>query len=213
MADGNDRSGNQRGGGRDKGARDRSRRRVPKKPTAAWLERAALYYLERYSSSAGNLRRVLMRKIDRSVRYHGGEASDWAPVVAALVERLVASGIVDDRRYAEGRARSLFREGLSARGIGQRLALKQVAAADIEAAIAAAAEEVGLGEAASRDEFDLRAAIIRARRRRIGPFGPEAGRAARRARELAALGRAGFSYELARRVVDAPDAAALEEEE
>ena len=212
MDNGNERSGARGKGARGKGGSNGNRRRAPRKPTPEWLERAALYYLERYASSAGNLGRVLMRKIDRAVRYHGGEAADWAPAVAALVERFVESGILDDRRYAEGRARSLFRQGVPARAIHRRLAMKQVAAADIEAAIAATAEEAGLGQAASRDEFDLRAAIVQARRRRIGPFGPQAGREDRRARELAALGRAGFSYDLARRVVEAPDPAALEEE-
>ncbi|MHA1114431.1 MAG: regulatory protein RecX, partial [Alphaproteobacteria bacterium] len=57
---------------------------------------------------------------------------------------------------------------------------------------------------------DLAAAIAYARRRRLGPWRVAAARAERRERDLAALARAGFNYDLARRVVDAPDTAAAE---
>ena len=51
--------------------REAKRRRVPRKATPKRLERVALHYLERYSSSSENLRRVLMRRVERSARAHG----------------------------------------------------------------------------------------------------------------------------------------------
>lgn len=59
---------------------------------------------------------------------------------------------------------------------------------------------------------ELAAATTYARRRRLGPWGPAATRAERRPRDLAALGRAGFGYQVARKVVEADDAEALERE-
>ena len=59
--------------------------------------------------------------------------------------------------------------------------------------------------------LDLDAACNYARRRRLGPW-RSAGRAERRERDLAALARQGFGYELALRVIDAEDTAVLEEE-
>ena len=68
----------------------------------------------------------------------------------------------------------------------------------------------GLDEAG---ENDLKAALIFARRKRLGPFADPARRAAARMKHLAAMARAGFSGELARRIVDAVDPDALAEEE
>jgi regulatory protein len=66
-----------------------------------------------------------------------------------------------------------------------------------------------------RDEMaepDLAAALTFARRRRLGPYRSAANRVEHRERDLAALGRQGFPYEVARRVIEADDAAALEDE-
>ena len=62
------------------------------------------------------------------------------------------------------------------------------------------------------DEPDLIAALIFARRWRLGPYRAQSTRADRRTRDLAALGRQGFAYDVARRIIDAEDAATLEDE-
>jgi len=61
-------------------------------------------------------------------------------------------------------------------------------------------------------EPDLAAALAFARRRRLGPYRASAARGAHRTRDLAALGRQGFAYALARRVIEAADLADLEAE-
>ena len=43
----------------------KKQRKPPRKATAASLENAALYYLERFATSSENLRRVLMRRVER----------------------------------------------------------------------------------------------------------------------------------------------------
>ena len=57
----------------------------------------------------------------------------------------------------------------------------------------------------STGDPELAAALTYARRRRIGPYRPAGDRAAARARDLAALSRQGFDYDVARRVIDADD--------
>jgi regulatory protein len=52
--------------------------------------------------------------------------------------------------------------------------------------------------------------VTLARRRRLGPYRPEADREARREKDLAALARAGFGYDIARTVIEASDIEALE---
>ncbi len=168
--------------------------RRPRKVTAKSLDNAALHYLQRFATSAENLRRVLMRRVERSARAHETDRDEGAAHVDALVERFVSAGLVDDRVYAEGRALSLHRRGTAARVIRGRLRQKGVGDDDIEAALATVAEE--------NPDGDLAAAVNLARRRRLGPYrstGPEPDR---RQRDLAALARAGFSYDIARRVLD-----------
>ncbi|MBM3534482.1 MAG: RecX family transcriptional regulator [Alphaproteobacteria bacterium] len=177
-----------------------TRRKPPRKVTQPSLERAALAYLERFAASTESLRRVLLRKIERSARVHDidrAEASAW---VEALIERYLRSGLLDDRAYAEARTASLRRQGRSARAIADRLAQKGVGRKAIADALAPTRIE--------RDELDAAARL--ARRRRIGPFRPEAERREHRERDLATLGRAGFAFETARKVVLAESSEALD---
>jgi regulatory protein len=170
-------------------------RKGPKPASPELLEKAALHYLERYASSAQNLRRVLMRRVDRSARFHGTDRSQGAAWVDALVARYAGAGLIDDRKYAEAAAESLRRRGASARRIRQKLAQKGV---DADVAQAALKETGGAGE-----EADLAAAVAFARKRRLGPYGDPKARRDRRLKDMAALARAGFSYAIARKVVDA----------
>lgn len=176
--------------------------RRPRKATAHSLENAALAYLGRFASSAENLRRVLMRRVERSARVHGTDRGEGAAIVAALIERYQRAGLLNDAAYAEGRAASLHRRGLALGRIGARLAEKGVAREDIAAALAKLAE--------CAPDVELAAALHLARRRRLGPYRRPEERAAKRERDLAAMGRAGFSYDLARRVIDAETAEQIE---
>ena len=180
-----------------------ARPKGPKKATPAYLERAALFYLERYASSTANLRRILMGKVTRSARHHGTDPEAGAEAVEDLLARFQRSGLLDDRAYAEGRAVTLHRAGHSLPAIRARLAQKGVDADAIDAALARLHEEAAAPE--------LAAALRYVRKRRLGPY-RTTGRAANRERDLAALARKGFGFDLARRVIDAEDIAALEDE-
>lgn len=181
------------------GGRQARTRRGPRRATARYLENAALYYLQRFASSSANLRRVLMRKVDRSARFHGTDPGEGAALVDALIARFEKSGLLDDRTYAEARVRSLRRRGDSARLIRAKLAAKGLDGETIEAALAACAEE-------DAGDPELAAAAALARRRRLGPYRNARARKTMREKDLAALARAGFSYDVARRVVEAESA-------
>ncbi len=178
------------------------RRKGPKKATARYLENAALYHLERYATSRSHLARLLMMRVERSARAHGTDREEGAKQIDAILDKLVRNGLLDDRGYAETRARSLHRRGTSARGIRADLAAKGVAADLIESAL------TGLREQSADPE--VTAAIVYARKRRLGPYRVEAQRAEKRDRDMAALGRKGFSYDLVRRIIDAENPEAVE---
>jgi len=106
--------------------------------------------------------------------------------------RLTAVGAVNDATYAESRARSLVRAGRSRRAISAYLIAKGVDPATAATAIPAP------------EESELAAALVLARKRRIGPFRQgqtpdEAGRQ----RELGVLARAGFSRSVAQEALAA----------
>ncbi len=167
----------------------RLKRPVPRAVTPAYLDRAALAYLERFASSAQNLARVLRRKVERRCRMRSEDPAQFLALIDDVVARAVRGGLVDDRRYAEGRVASLRRRGGSARVIGAKLAAKGVARDTVAAALVVAADD------------ELAAAHALARRRRLGPY-RTGDRAAFREKDLAAFARAGFGFAIARRVVD-----------
>ncbi|MCP5367580.1 MAG: RecX family transcriptional regulator [Hyphomicrobiales bacterium] len=176
-------------------------RRQPRPVTPERLQKAALAYLERYASSAENLRRVLMRRVAASARLHGTDAREATDWVEDLVARYLAAGLLDDRAFAEARVRTLRGRGESARLIRARLAQKGVAEDDVAAALAAVDGDLDQGS-----DPEWAAALALARRRRLGPFRAAGDRDAHRERDLAALARAGFSYDTARRVVESDGA-------
>src|SRR5262249_59584684 len=102
--------------------------RHPPAITDAVLEKSALFYLERYAASSGQLRRVLLRRVKRAemLGIDAALAEAARGHIEALIARLRASGILDDRRFAESQAQSLQRRGSSRRRIRQRLAAKGV---------------------------------------------------------------------------------------
>lgn len=181
------------------------RRRAPRKATPGYLERAALFYLERYAGSSSSLRRVLLRKVARSAEEHGTDPAEGAAAVETLISRLQDRGLVNDAAFAESRARALRRRGASAAGVRARLAAKGITAELAQQALSAVAEETPGDE-------ELAAAVAFARRRRLGPWRAPEQRAERRQRDLAALGRQGFPGTLARRVIDAEDPQTLEQQ-
>ena len=175
--------------------------RRPRKATPKSIENAALAYLGRFATSAENLRRVLMRKVERSARAHDTERAEGAAAVDALIQRFTRTGLLDDGAYAEARALSLHRRGTSARAIRLKLRQKGVAGELVEEAVARIAQE--------SPEPELTAALRLAERRRLSPYRAAAARPGARDKDLAALARAGFSYDVARRVVEAESAEAL----
>jgi regulatory protein len=168
---------------------DKPARRPPGKVTEAYLQRAALAYLERFASSAANLKRVLQRRVARRCRLRGEDPEAFAPLVEAVVEKSRRSGLVDDAAYAEARVATLRRRGGSARAIRAKLAQKGI-------------DRTTIAEALPEEpDAEENAAHALARRRRLGPYRAE-DRAPAREKDLAALARAGFSFEIARRVID-----------
>ncbi|AOO84623.1 hypothetical protein BHK69_19575 [Bosea vaviloviae] len=167
----------------------RHERKPPRRITPDYLQRAAMHYLERYAAPAAQLRRVLERKVVLSCRHHGDEPGRFSSLLDEVVARCVASGLVDDRRFAEARAASLRRRGQSTRAVAAKLTAKGVT------------RDLAAEASAVEPDDELAAARIAAKRKRIGPW-RRPDRPFERQKEIAALARAGFSMTIARTVID-----------
>ncbi len=160
--------------------------KTPRRISKTYLENTALYYLQRYATSAENLRRVLLRKVKRSCAFHDQPEEEFIPLVETLVERYKTVGLLDDKNFAESKVTSLRRQGGSARAIMAKLQVKGLSPSQIETALKTIDEE--------REDAEEKAARAYAKRKKLGPWRK---RAADPQKELAAMARAGFSYDVA----------------
>lgn len=164
----------------------RKPRRPPKPLNGERLHELALFYVGKFATTRAKLKTYLNRKL----RERGWE-EEGTPDVDRLVERLSASGMVDDASYALSKSRSLSERGYGASRVRQTLR-----AAGIDEEDGQAARELAADEAAS-------AALRFARRKRIGPFAESVLDRPAREKALAAMIRAGHGFEIAKAVVNA----------
>ena len=164
----------------------------PPVPDKARLRDAALRHLARYATTRAGLLRVLARRIDRWARATAAEAEPVAvlhALAATVVADLAQAGLVNDAEFAAARARSLARAGRSRRAVSAHLAQRGVDAPTRDAAMD------------DNPDVELAAALLLARKRRLGPFAPAPMDPAARLRALGVLARAGFSQDTARRAL------------
>jgi len=180
----------------------RSKPRSHKIPTVRSLENIALFYLSRYAASEASLRRVLENRIRRAAYRNPEFAGDEAKqdqlrsAIKAIIERHTKTGILNDVAYAEMKTNSLRRAGRSARAIKQRLGRSGIASRIVDDTLTHARDNE------SGDDAEIKAALILARRRKLGPYRTGDADRERKQKELATLARAGFSIDVARKVLN-----------
>lgn len=172
-------------------------RRFPVRDEDA-LKELALRYLARFPCTAAKLRKHLGTKMKDAVAAGEAPQSAMRTWVDGVIARLENVQLVNDDLYSEHRASTLHRRGRSTRFIRRDLEQRGAAPDAVVHAIDVLAVDV--------PESDLVAAIHLAEKKRLGPFAKSDTRKEHRQRHLAALARAGFSFAIARSVVDAQDA-------
>jgi regulatory protein len=158
--------------------------RQPRPLDDASLRQLAITYVGRYATTQAKLAAYLRRKLCERGWREQHEAD-----IDGLVLRLSELNYVDDEAYGLAKAGALKRKGLGAFRVKQALH-----AAGIDRELSAVLSETNADEA-----FD--AAMLFARRKRIGPFSQLAADAPLKARWTGALLRAGHSADLARKIV------------
>ena len=161
-------------------------KRPIKKITPQRLKNIGLYYLKRFESSVENLRSVLQKRVNQYAKenpeFNKQEAYQWVENVLAEFEKL---HYLDDERFTEIKVRHYLAVGKPARYIQNKLREKGVANAQIDEML----DDFGYNQ----QEMALKLA----KRKKIGPFRPnEEARKLNRQKDMAALIRAGFDYDV-----------------
>lgn len=162
------------------------RKRFAKKITPQRLKNIGSYYLKRFESSVENLRSVLQKRVNQYAKenpeFNKQEAYQWVENVLAEFEKL---HYLDDERFTEIKVRHYLAVGKPARYIQNKLREKGIANAQIDEML---------------DDFGYNPqemALKLAKRKKIGPFRPnEEARKLNRQKDMAALIRAGFDYDV-----------------
>lgn len=159
----------------------REKRAIPPLDKAA-LDRLALRYVERFSTTRAKLVTYLVRKI----RERGWDGPESDP--AEIAEKFAELGYIDDRAFGEARAVAMGR-----RGLGQRR-------------VAGALREAGVDETDSAaitpavQDRALETALAFAKRKRIGPYANDVADRALREKHIAAMIRGGHDFTLSRKI-------------
>lgn len=177
---------------------------------AARLESKTVHYLARYSTTRHGLQAVLERFARRKLADRPAE--DIARAITTMVAKAVANRWVDDATWAEQQIAGLRRRGASRRAILARLKIKGIDPALAEYQLARhdqSHDPASTGSTADTGSAEFGAALRHARRRRLGPHaGPrDRQREGWQQRHLASFARAGFSHQIARRIMalDTPE--------
>ncbi|MBY3185287.1 recombination regulator RecX [Rhizobium laguerreae] len=159
---------------------------IPTSRMLSWARNSAIYRLERRMMTEKQLFDAITRKAKE--KFAGISPAQLKAVADFAVKFAYDNKVLDDSAYAEISTRSAVRGGKSKRAIAQKLAAKGVSSDKVEAAL--------------EEADDLYAAAIFARKRAFGPFRRVELDEKRKAKELSAFARNGFSFDIGRKVFD-----------
>ena len=110
-------------------------KRVARPITAKYLQNAAAFYLERYPSTAEGLRRVLNRRVAKAKMLDAPIMENVKQAIETVVAKFVDAGVIDDKAFAQTKARSLHRRGTSTKLTRNRLKMAGVDGATLDTAM------------------------------------------------------------------------------
>jgi regulatory protein len=159
---------------------------IPTPRMLSWARNSTVYRLERRMMTEKQLFDAIARKAKE--KFEDISAAQLKAVADFAVKFAYDNRVLDDSAYAEISTRSAVRGGKSKRAIAQKLAAKGVSSDKVEVAL--------------EEADDLYAAAIFARKRAFGPFRRVELDEKRKAKELSAFARNGFSFDIGRKVFD-----------
>ena len=168
------------------------------------LTNKAFHYLGRYASTSGRLETILRKFAQRKLASADPALLDQ--IIREVTESCVRLGYIDDEAFI----RSQFRQGLRS-GFSQRRIQLKLAQMGISRELAKAVMDEQTSRATDKEDSELAAALIFARKKSVGPFSRNDLRPEDNQKHLARLARNGFASGVAKQVMALPSADAADE--
>ncbi len=169
--------------------KEKRKPRPPKEVTATLLREQALKYLDRFSVTTHKLKRHLLTKNRNSILLHQSDPEQIENMIDELIVRLEKNGILNDQSYANSKARSMARQGKSLRQIKGKLFVLGLNDDENRVAQQEIIENEGYSDRVGAAKY--------IRKRRFGPYKQDPPFAERREKELMALVRNGYDFDIA----------------
>ena len=157
------------------------------------LRDLALTYLEKYSPSKQQLKVYLLKKYLTKIKGTKSK-KEVSEIIDKILDSLEKNKIINDQLYSDSKARMFLRRGYSLNKINQSLRMKGIDQKYIKQSI----DKIKNKEI----EPDFVSALKLCKKRRIGAIRPNANRELFYKKDMGVLARAGFNYDLSKRVLN-----------
>ena len=155
----------------------------------------AYSYLDKYNPSKQQLKTYLYKKLIRK-KQNILNKKEIFNLIDAVIEGLIDQKFLSDKYYSDAKSKAFLRKGYSLNKIRYSLIKKGVDEKYIKASISKIKE--------NESDPDFFSAIKLCKRRRIGPGREESNRTLFYKKDISILSRAGFSYEISKKVLEIP---------
>jgi regulatory protein len=155
----------------------------------------AYSYLEKYSPSKQQLKTYLFKKMIK-INQKSHNKKEIFNLIDEVIKTLVDQKLLSDKYYSEAKSKAFLRRGYSLNKIRHNLIKKGIDEKYIKASISKIKE--------NESDPDFFSAIKMCKRRRIGASREESNRPLFYKKDISILARAGFSYEVSKKVLDIP---------
>ena len=157
------------------------------------LRDLAYSYLEKYNPSKQQLKVYLLKKYLTKIK--GTQSKkEVSLIINQIINSLEKQKVLNEELYSDSKARMFLRRGYSLSKINQSLRIKGVDEKHIKQSLEKIKDNVM--------EPDFVSALKLCKRRRIGPLRPESNRELFYKKDMGILARAGFSFDLSKRVLN-----------
>ena len=157
------------------------------------LKDMAYSYIEKYSPSKQQLKVYLMKKV--LIKFKTTKSKkEISELIDNVLVSLEQNKFLNDELYSDSKSRTLLRRGYSLNKINQSLRMKGIDQKYIKQSI----DKIKNKEI----EPDFVSALKLCKKRRIGAIRPNANRELFYKKDMGVLARAGFDYDLSKRVLN-----------
>ncbi len=157
------------------------------------IKELALRYLDKFQPSKKDLRLYLFKKVLNEEQM-GTSKSVVLEQIDSVIQSLENLGLINDDMYSEMKSKTYLRRGYSLNKIKMSLSLKGIDPERLKKTIDNIKKE--------NEDPDFYSAIKICKKRRIGPYRPDANKEMFFKKDIGVLARAGFSYDTSREVLN-----------